>query len=94
METTKVPGTNKKHKVLLYAISTCVWCKRMKKLLQENNVEYEYIDIDLCSEDDRQKIREDIQKRKGRLTYPTLIIDDTTLITGFREPAVKEALEI
>ncbi|MGD8564841.1 MAG: glutaredoxin family protein [Candidatus Bathyarchaeota archaeon] len=94
METTKVPGTNKKHEVLLYAISTCVWCKRMKKLLQKNNIEYKYIDIDLCSEEDRQKIREDIQKRKGRLSYPTLIIDDTTLITGFKEPAVKEALEI
>ncbi len=66
----------------------------MKKLLKNNNIEYEYIDVDLCSEEDRQKIREDIQKRKGRLSYPTLIIDDTTLITGFREPDVKEALEI
>lgn len=94
METTKVAGTNKKHKVLLYAISTCVWCKRMKKLLQKNNIEYEYVDVDLCSEEDRKKIREDIQKRKGRLSYPTLIIDDTTLITGFKEPTVKEALEI
>ena len=94
MKTIKVPGKNKKHRVLLYAISTCGWCKRLKRLLKENGVDYEYIDVDLCTSDDRQKIREDILNRGGRLSYPTLIIDDRTLITGFQEDEVRKALEI
>lgn len=94
METTKVPGRNNKHTVLLYAISTCAWCKRMKNLLKENGVEYEYVDVDLCSSEDRQKIREDILRRGGRLSYPTLIIDDDVLITGFQEEEARKVLEI
>ena len=94
METIKVPGRNNKHKVLLYTISTCAWCKRAKKFLTENNIEYEYVDIDPCSKDDRDKIRKAILSRGGRLSYPTLIVDDRTLITGFNEGQLREALEI
>lgn len=94
MKTTKVQGNNNNHRVLLYAISTCAWCKRTKEFLKDNDIEYEYVDIDLCSQEDRQKIREDIQNRGGRLTYPTIIIDDKILVTGLREDKLREALGI
>ena len=94
MQTTKVPGKNNKHRVLMYAISTCAWCKRAKKLLKDNNIEYEYVDIDLCSREDREKIREDILNRGGRLSYPAIVIDSRILITGFQEDKIREALEI
>ena len=44
---TKVPGENKGHKVTLYALSTCGWCKKTKKFLDELGVEYEYVYVDL-----------------------------------------------
>jgi glutaredoxin len=94
METIKVPGKNNKHKILLYAISTCAWCKRAKKFLTENNIEYEYVNVDLCSKEDREKIRETILGRGGRLSYPTVIVDDRILITGFNGRQLREALEI
>jgi glutaredoxin-like protein NrdH len=94
METIKVPGKNNKHRVLIYAISTCAWCKRAKKFLKDSDIEYEYVDIDLCSKDDRDKIREAILSRGGRLSYPTVIVDNRILITGFNEGQLREALEI
>jgi len=94
METKRVPGKNNKQKVLLYTISTCAWCKRAKKFLTENNIEYEYVDIDLCSKEDRERIRETILSRGGRLSYPTVIVDDRILITGFNEGQLREVLEI
>jgi len=94
MNVQKVTGINKKHRVLLYAISTCAWCKRTKKFLRDNGIEYEYIDVDLCDEADRKKIRSDITKRGGSPVYPTIIIDDDQLITGFLEGKIKEALRI
>jgi len=75
MDKVKVPGRNNKHHVLMYAISTCGWCKRAKKFLKDKDIEYEYVDVDLSSWDDRKKIREDIQIRGGILAYPTIIID-------------------
>ena len=94
MKTIKVLGTNNKHKVLMYALSTCGWCKKTKDFLRNSDVEYEYIDVDLCSVEERAQIREDILKRGGRLSFPTLIIDDETLITGSNERRIREALDI
>jgi glutaredoxin-like protein NrdH len=94
MEYVKVPGKNNKHKVLIYAISTCAWCKLTKQFLRDNKIEYEYVDVDLCSEKDREKVRRDIQNKGGDLSYPTIIIDDKILITGFRKDKITEALDI
>jgi glutaredoxin len=94
MQLSKVSGKNSKHKVLVYALSTCVWCKMTKQFLKDNNIEYEYIDVDLCDEEDKVKIRQHIQSKGGNLSYPTIIIDDDMLITGFRKDKLKEALGI
>ena len=94
MQLSKVSGKNSKHKVLVYALSTCVWCKMTKQFLKDNNVEYEYIDVDLCDERDKVKIRQHIQSKGGNLSYPTIIVDDNILITGFRKDKLKEALGI
>ncbi len=94
MQPTKVPGKNNKHKVLMYALSTCGWCKLAKHFLKDNSVEYEYVDVDLCSIEDKQKIRQDIQSRGGILAYPTMIIDNKILLTGAPQYRLKEVLEI
>jgi glutaredoxin len=88
----KVPGERKKHNVLLYALSTCVWCKRTKSFLKENRFEYQYVDVDLCSKEDAERIRSDILTRGGRLSYPVIIVDEKKVINGYHEDKIKEAL--
>ena len=92
MQFSKVSGQKRQHKVVLYALSTCAWCKLTKQFLKDNDIEYEYVDVDLCEEEDKQKIRQHIQSKGGPLSYPTIIIDDNMLITGFRKDKLKEAL--
>lgn len=94
MKKNKVAGKNSNHKVLIYAISTCAWCKMTKKFLSDNSVEYEYVDVDLTDDEDHEKIREDITSRGGEPSYPTIIVDDKTVITGFRKDKIKEVLGI
>lgn len=94
MQFSKVTGEKKHHKVVLYTLSTCVWCKMTKQYLKDNSIEYDYIDIDLCTEEDKQKIRQEIQSKGGSLSYPTTIVDDKIVVTGFRKDKLKEALGI
>lgn len=94
MEIAKVRGSKKTHKVLMYALSTCGWCKMTKAFLRGQDIEYEYIDVDLCSVEDRTRIRADIVQRGGTPNFPTLIIDDEILITGFDERRIREALDL
>jgi glutaredoxin len=93
MDIVKVAGKNNRHKVLMYALSTCAWCKKTKQFLKDNNVEFEYVDVDLCDRVDRKKVHDDIESHGGDLSYPTLIVDNKTLITGFREDTIRKALE-
>ena len=94
MQFSNVSGQKRQHKVVLYALSTCVWCKMTKQFLKDNDIEYDYIDVDLCQEEDKQKIREHIQSKGGPLSYPTTIVDDKVVITGFRKDKLKEVLGI
>ncbi len=94
MQFFKVIGKRNEHKVVLFTLSTCAWCKLVKKFLKDNEVEYNYIDIDLVYEDEKEKIRQIIRDKGGPLSFPSTIIDDKILITGFRKDKIKEALNL
>lgn len=94
MQTITVEGTLNQHHVLLYALSTCMWCQRTKAFLQQHAVAYEYIDVDLQDRMTKHNIIQDILKRGGQLTYPTIIIDDTILIQGHHLDKLTEVLNL
>jgi glutaredoxin-like protein NrdH len=94
MNVVKVPGKIKTNKVFIYALSTCAWCKMTKQFFKDNSVEFEYVDVDLCDDEDKDKIKEHILSFGGSLSYPAIIIDNKTLITGFRKDKIKETLGI
>ena len=94
MPFSKVQGKKNQHKVVVYALSTCVWCKMTKQFLKEKEIEFEFIDVDLCEPAEKEKVRQQILSRGGSLNYPTTIVDDKTVITGFRKDLLKEALGV
>ncbi len=88
MET--VEGTNKDHKVMVYTLSTCGWCKKMKALLKDLGVEYTYADIDQTHGEEGKQVREDLRKYNPRSSAPTLVVDDgKEVIIGFDEEKVR-----
>jgi glutaredoxin-like protein NrdH len=81
-----------KGNIMLYAISTCGWCKKTKQFLRELGAAYDFIDVDLLEEDEKEKIEEEVKKCNPKRTYPTLIINDRC-IPGFKKDDIKEAIE-
>ena len=63
MQFSKVLGKKNNHKVILYALSTCVWCKLTKQFLKDNDIEYEYVDVDLLDDEDRRKLMKPFQAK-------------------------------
>jgi glutaredoxin len=78
--------------VFLYALSTCVWCRRAKKLLDDLGVAYSYIDVDLQEEDQKDRIKEEIREWNPACSYPTLVIDNQNCIVGYDEEKIRGAL--
>ena len=91
MSTTHVEGENV-GKVMLYALSTCVWCKKTRALLEDLGVEYDYVYVDLLSGDEEQSAMKEIVKYNPAGAMPTMVIDDKKCIIGFKEDEIREAL--
>lgn len=79
-------------KVMLYALSTCGWCKKTKNFLDDNRVEYEYEHVDLLKGAERENIMQEVQKWNPRRSFPTVVVDDQDVIVGFKVDELKEAL--
>ena len=92
MQTTKVEGSNSKNKVFLYTLSTCGWCKKTKALLKEKEVAYEYIDLDKCSKEDQKTAIEELKAKNIPVAFPVVVINDDTVIQGFKKDDILEAI--
>lgn len=79
-------------KIMLYALSTCGWCARTKELLRTLGVDFDYLYVDLLEGKEQEDAMHEIEKWNPRCSFPTLVIRDTTVITGFREEEIREAL--
>jgi len=90
VEAKHVDGTDK-GKVLLYALSTCVWCNRTKRLLGDLDVAYDYLDVDMLNSNDKAAALKEIEKYNPARSFPTLVVGDES-IRGFKEDLVRKAL--
>ena len=84
-----IEGTDK-GRVVLYALSTCQWCRKVKDLLKELGIDFYYVDVDLTGESEREEIIEEIKRYNPACSFPTLILDDGNSIIGFDEEKIRE----
>jgi glutaredoxin len=77
--------------VKIYSLSTCSHCKATKKYLGECSIKYEFVDVDLLEGEERKAILEDVKKFNPRCSFPTIIIGETVIV-GYKEAEIKEAL--
>ena len=77
--------------VKIFSLSTCSHCKSTKKLLSDCTVQYDFVDVDLLEGDERKAILDDVKKFNPKCSFPTVIIGDTVIV-GYKEDKIKEAL--
>ncbi|MBF0100267.1 MAG: glutaredoxin family protein [Desulfobacterales bacterium] len=78
-------------KVMLYTLSTCSHCKSTKQLMNDCQVVYEFIDVDLLSKEERNTIIENIKQINPRCSFPTILIGDQVIV-GYKQDEIKKAL--
>jgi len=89
---TRVAGKNK-GQVLLYALSTCGWCRKTKGLLDDLGVEYDFIDVDILTGAERETAVEEIKRWNPQCSFPTLVINNDSCILGFDEEKIRRILK-
>lgn len=82
-----------KGRVALYGLSTCLWCNKAKRFLGSLGIAYDYLDVDLLPETEKEAVREEVARLKGRAIYPLVVINGTP-IPVFSEEKVRQALNL
>jgi len=78
--------------VKVYSLSTCPWCKKVKKYLDDNNVQYDVIEVDLTKGEEQKKALEEVEKLTGKRSFPVTVINEKA-ITGFKQEEIDGALK-
>lgn len=80
--------------VKLYALSTCLWCMRARRLLDLLGVAYRYVEVDLLNEEEQERVMERIRTYNPLGSFPTMVINGTIVIVGYKEKKIKEVLGV
>ena len=86
-----VEGQNK-GKLVLFALSTCGWCKKTRALIEDLNADYNYVYVDLLKGEERDEVVEMVKKWNPQVSFPTLVINDEKTIIGFKEDEIREEI--
>jgi len=90
---TKVEGKDV-GEVMLYALSTCGWCKKTKLFMKKHGIAYSYVDVDLLDGKDREDVMAAVKKCNPRCSFPTIVLGNNKCIVGFQEEEMAEAFKV
>jgi len=82
-----------KASIRLYTLSTCSHCMRTKRFFNENDIEMEFVDVDLLSGVERERVMDEVRKLNPDCSFPTICINDTVIV-GFNEEKLRKALKL
>ncbi|MBN2586128.1 MAG: glutaredoxin family protein [Candidatus Fermentibacteraceae bacterium] len=93
MELINVEGADR-GRVILFALSTCAWCRKTRRLLDSLGVSYSYIYVDRLNGEDRREAVAEMRRHNPAGNFPTVVIDNDTVITGHSPERLREALGV
>jgi len=77
----------------VYALSTCPYCKRTRRFLDDHKIQYDCIEVDLLDDAKQDEALEEVEKLTGRRSFPVVIIGEE-IIVGHDEEKLRKALKI
>lgn len=88
----KVEGSDRGN-VFLFALSTCIWCKKTKAFLDDNKIAYSYVFMDELDGSSREEMKAKLKKWNPSCSYPTLVVNDSKCIIGFNPDDILQELK-
>jgi len=80
--------------VVLFALSTCVWCGKTRKLLDSLGVAYSYVYVDRLQGESRREALNELRKHNPAGGFPTVVIGGERVIKGHSPRELREALGV
>lgn len=82
------------HTVIFYGLSTCIHCKHAREFLEKHHVPFELHYVDLAQGAEREQLLSAVRGANPSISFPTIVVDDATVIVGFQPEQIAEACGI
>ena len=69
-----------KKKIKIYALSTCIWCKKTLEYFKQKGIPFEHILVDEVDEDESAAVLKELESLNPAGTFPTVCIDDKVIV--------------
>ncbi|MBF4508927.1 MAG: glutaredoxin [Aeromicrobium sp.] len=77
--------------VMLYALSTCPYCRMAKKYLDESDVAYDILEVDLLEGAEKDDAVARVKELSGGTSFPVIVVGEEVIV-GFNKKRMKELL--
>lgn len=82
----KVPGEKEPHKLTVFSLSTCAFCRKAQSFLKDHGLTYQYIYLDQIDFDLKREVKKELKSKFESVpVFPILLIDDDEVMSGFIE---------
>lgn len=75
----------------LYALSTCPYCRMVKRYLDDHGITYDLTEVDLLEGDDKQQAIDTVKQLSGGTSFPVLV-SDGEVVVGFNKTKIADLL--
>lgn len=83
----KHTGEKNDRQIRVYALSTCAFCEKAMKYLEEKGFTYEYIFMDRIPIESKKAMKGELKEQFGNIpVFPLLVVDGEQHLSGFTEP--------
>ena len=92
---TPIAGAKTEPPITVFALSTCGFCKRAMRFLDEHDFAYRYIHIDKIPLETKTELKKELkEKYKADIAFPFAMVGDSDHLVGFIEVDWKRTLGI
>lgn len=78
-------------RIVIYTLSTCPWCRKAKQWFTAQDIDFEYVDVDLLPDDESDRVAREVYDFSGSRSFPVVRIGETWVV-GFRPERYTELL--
>ena len=81
------------NKPKVYALSTCPYCKRTRRFLDDHKIAYECIEVDLLDDRKQDEVMDELEKITGKRAFP-VVIAGKEVIVGHDEEKLRKVFKV
>jgi len=77
----------------VYALSTCPYCKRTRRFLDDHKIDYDCIEVDMLEDSKQDEVLEEIENMTGRRSFPVVVVGKE-IIVGHDEEKLRKVFKV